>query len=75
MLSLGSCIADKDLLVVDKTNSNLHCGSSPVLIATVPLTGQPILEASQAPPTADSKFEDTNLNYLKNRLEPKMQVT
>ena len=44
-----------------------------VLIAAVPLTDNPIPEASQALP--DSKYGKTNLNYLKNRLQHNKKVT
>ena len=58
------------------TNSNqLAVSDNSPVIAAVPLTDQPTPEASQAPPTADSKYGKTNLNYLKDKLQCKKVVT
>ena len=57
-----------------KSNQLAVTDYSPV-VATVPLSDQPTPEASQAPTTSDSKFGKTNLNYLKNRLQHKKEVT
>ena len=46
---------------------------SAVFAAAVPITDQPIPETSQAPP--DSKYGKTNLNFLKNRLQHRKEVT
>jgi len=43
--------------------------------ATAPSNDQPTLEASQAPPQADSKYGKTNLNYLKNKLQQQKEIT
>ena len=47
---------------------------SPVM-ANVPLPDRPTPEAYQAPFTADSKYGKTNLNYLKDKLQHKKEVT
>ena len=57
-----------------KSNQLLISDHSPV-IASVPCTDQPFPEASQASPTADSKFGKTNLKYLKDRLQQKKEET
>ena len=54
-----------------KSNQLPVSDHSPV-IAAKPLT---IPEASQAPPTADSKFGKTNMNILKNKLQHQKEAT
>lgn len=57
-----------------KRNQLPFSDRSPVM-ADVPLTNKPAQEASRAPPTSDSKFGKTNLNYLKNRLQHTKEMT
>ena len=57
-----------------KSNQLAVTGHSHV-IAAVPLPDQLTPEASRVPPTSDSKFGRTNLNYLKQRLQHKKEVT
>ena len=58
------------------TNSNqLAVSDNSPVKAAVPLTDQPIPEASQAPPKADSKYGKTNLTYLKDKLQHLKEIT
>ena len=54
------------------TNSAVSDNNA-ILPAAVPVIDQPTPERSQAPP--DSKYGRTNLNYLKNKLQHKKEVT
>ena len=72
---LGSLPSKMISITTGQTNSNQLSvsGNSPVIPA-VPITARPTPEASQAPPTADSKYGKTNLNYLKDKLQHKKEV-
>ena len=70
----GSLTGEMIASATTKSNQLSVSDHSPIK-AAVPLTDQPTPEASQAPSTADSKFGKTNLNYLKNKLQHKKEVT
>ena len=69
----GSLSGNKAAVATGSTNSNqLAVSDSSPVMANVPLPDRPTPEASQAPPTADSKYEKTN---LKDQLQHKKVVT
>ena len=72
----GSLSGNMAAVATGPTNSNKLAVSDNIpVMADVPLTDRPTPEASQAPPTADSKYGKTNLNYLKGKLQHKKVVT
>ena len=69
----GSLSGNMTVVAINPTYSNqLAVSDNSPVIATMSLT-EP--GASQAPATADSKFGKTNLNYLKDRLQHKKELT
>ena len=63
------------VIATGPTNSNqLAVSDNSPVMAAVPLTDQPTPGASQAPPAADSKYSKTIFNYLKDRLQQKVEA-
>jgi len=70
-IALGTTANGNHLAVYDSIAT-----TTPVVpTATVPSNDQPTPEVTQEPPQADSKYGRANLNYLKNKLQQKKEVT